>query len=508
MGKQSSCAGLEQQSSAWDDSTVKVGVRMELCANTPHIGKGLLKIRMATVLWIGAMNLVLKISLGHQSTSRHSNSIGSGTSPVVVSSASHLRLSLPRMAAWLGLGLWASVLFPGILALDPSVHILRDKGDIVLIPQSQFEGLEIFCHMGLPPSLAQFWSSSVMRLQITSDDFTLFVSKNATGVKELYDSHSWPYAALNTLPWKSKDMKLNPFERTCVGVLTKSNYQVYLQHYRVNYWQVVMSLAGIALFIYAPKLCRNVFFHYTTGIAAGVLLSLLVITFFIQRKIRTSWMGWILGVYSLSIYFLTTLWYNFRSYLIEHHLYVLGYFVVAGLTSFAVCYRMGPVENPRTLNLIQWSLQGFALILIYLSSYYQPASLSLALVFLTWASIPDVVKAKSQTWYRKKFFPPRVRLLKESEYMDQSRIETKKALEELRSFCRSPECNTWKLTRNLKSPTRFADFVEGSPHLTEEEVMDYSHADYDEELNVSLMTDDEDDLAGVPNGVEFMPETY
>lgn len=401
-----------------------------------------------------------------------------------------------KRIAWLGL-----VFVVGLVSLiqgqeNSVVHLLQDKGDVHLVPESQYEGFEIFCHKGTAPSLAQFWSSTVLRLHINTDEYTLFTADNASSVRELYSGHSWPYAALNTLPWKTKDLKVNPFQQSCVGVLTRANYQMILQLYRINYWQVVMTMAGIALFIYAPKLCRNVFFHYTTGIGAGILLSLLVITFFIQRKIRTSWMGWILGIYSLSIYFLTTLWYNFKTYLMEQHLFVLGYFVITGLASFAVCYRMGPVENPRTLNLIQWCLQGFALVLIYLSSYYQAASLSLALVFLTWASIPDIVKAKTRSWYRKKFFPPKVRLLKESEYMDQARVETKKALDNLREFCRSPECDAWKLTRRLKSPNRFAEFVEGSPHLTEEEVMDYSHAEFDD-LNVSSLTDDEEDLAPI-----------
>ena len=54
------------------------------------------------------------------------------------------------------------------------------------------------------------------------------------------------------------------------------------------------------------------------------------------------------------------------------------------------------MENPRTLNLIQWTLQGFALILIYLSSYHQVASLSIALGILLWYMIPDALKTKVQ----------------------------------------------------------------------------------------------------------------
>ena len=61
--------------------------------------------------------------------------------------------------------------------------------------------------------------------------------------------------------------------------------------------------------------------------------------------------------------------------------YLLIYVFVAGVISFAVIYRFGPVENPRTFNLIQWSIQLFALILIALAS--QLPEVGLAFVSLT-----------------------------------------------------------------------------------------------------------------------------
>lgn len=144
-------------------------------------------------------------------------------------------------------------------------------------------------------------------------------------------------------------------------------------------------------------------------------------------QFRSSWMGWFLGMYSLSLYFLTSMWYNVKVYFYENHLLVLGYLVLTGLISFALCYRMvgkksislppgnkdiflfkGPVENPRTINLIQWTLQLLALVLIYISSYHQTASLALAITILTWASIPAKTKSRCQTWYRKRFFKPQV----------------------------------------------------------------------------------------------------
>ena len=51
--------------------------------------------------------------------------------------------------------------------------------------------------------------------------------------------------------------------------------------------------------------------------------------------------------------------------------------------------------------------------------------------------------------------------------MDQTRIETAKALEELRSFCKSPKCDPWKVTSRLQSPSRFAEFVAGKLQKSE-----------------------------------------
>ena len=44
-------------------------------------------------------------------------------------------------------------------------------------------------------------------------------------------------------------------------------------------------------------------------------------------------------------------------------------------------------------------------------------------------------------------------------------------------FCQSPKCNSWKHISTLSSPTRFAEFVQGSSHLTQDEVLGYSQVD-------------------------------
>ena len=173
------------------------------------------------------------------------------------------------------------------------------------------------------------------------------------------------------------------------------------------------------------------------------------------------WMGYAVFSYSIATYIITTVWYNIKIYLMEHYTFVLGYLVLMGVLSFGITYRMGPVQNPRTLNLIQWTLQAFALALVFSSSYHQAASLSIVLVMLLWESFPAKLKTQIQIQYQLKIKKPKARLLTEEEFMDQTRIETAKALEELRSFCKSPKCDPWKVTSRLQSPSRFAEFVAG-----------------------------------------------
>jgi len=358
------------------------------------------------------------------------------------------------------------------------IYRLENKNEIKRFDSVDYEELKIFCHHGQFLSLAGFWSATEMRLNIGSEHYNVYIANNVSMVQKMHKDHqaTWFYSSL---PWKAKTLKFSPFERTCAGVLTREEYSISLQIYRVNYWQVLMTIAGLMLFLYAPSLCRNVFFHYTTGVAAGVFLSLVLFSYLIQRKFNLG--RWALATYSLSVYFLTSLWYNVKTYLIQNHVYVLGYLVASGAISFATCYRMGPVENPRTINLIQWTLQFFALLMIYLSSYHQVASLTIALGILLWSSIPDSLKTKAQVQYHKRFFKPKIRLLSEDEYLDQSRVETEKALRNLRDYCQSPKCSPWRLTSRLDSPTRFAEFVQGSSHITQDEIMAYSQADFEDD---------------------------
>lgn len=76
------------------------------------------------------------------------------------------------------------------------------------------------------------------------------------------------------------------------------------------------------------------------------------------------------------------------------------------------------------------------------------------------------------------------------EYYHQGVLETSRALNDLRSYCSSPECNQWQTVLRLKNAKRFASFMEGSSHLSDDEVLQYESSLRDTEL-----TEDEDSEA-------------
>lgn len=60
-------------------------------------------------------------------------------------------------------------------------------------------------------------------------------------------------------------------------------------------------------------------------------------------------------------------------------------------------------------------------------------------------------------YFRRKAFPPSVKLLTEDEYHEQGARETVKALNNLRKYCSSSECNQWKTVLSLKKPIRYKE---------------------------------------------------
>jgi hypothetical protein len=66
-----------------------------------------------------------------------------------------------------------------------------------------------------------------LQLAVTSDKYELYDGADENQVLAEYKQHrsSW---AINPFSWKQKDIKLNPFNQSCVGILSSESYEIHL----------------------------------------------------------------------------------------------------------------------------------------------------------------------------------------------------------------------------------------------------------------------------------------
>lgn len=199
--------------------------------------------------------------------------------------------------------------------------------------------------------------------------------------------------------------------------------------------------------------------------------------------------GW-----TLAAYLGRMLLENIQPILMSYQKYVLIYIFVTSLLSFGICYYKGPPKKPRSKDLIKWSLQLIGVILIFFASEMREASVALIIVCFCLYFFPTGIFRAVRNFYRRRF-PEKRRLLSIEEFEEQGRVETEKALAELREYLKSPKCkNQWSLVKNLSQPIRFASFVEGEGHVTLDETVEYDSMLHTLDLSdEDEMSEDSDD---------------
>ncbi|OWK51846.1 Transmembrane protein 194A [Lonchura striata] len=237
---------------------------------------------------------------------------------------------------------------------------------------------------------------------------------------------------------------------------------------------------GLLLFFCGDTMSRSQIFYYSAGISVGLLASLLVLVYMMYKVMPK------------------LIFKNLREICKSYWQYLLGYLLLVGLLSFAVCYRYGPLENERSINLLSWALQLLGLLLIYSGIQIHPIALGLVLIAVCTKNLDYPLQWAFAVYRRvqsSKLGPTPPRLLTEEEFQLQGEVETRKALAELRSFCQSPEFSAWTTVSRIQSPKRFADFVGGASHVTPSEVSAHEREFGLESLSIDeeLFEEDDDD---------------
>ncbi|KAG1695563.1 Nuclear envelope integral membrane protein 1 [Nymphon striatum] len=428
------------------------------------------------------------------------------------------------------------------------------EGAVEKFNETYLTELQVFCHEAENVSLIHTFKTIHFNMLINSDNYEMFDGDNVSSVLHKYTQRSSNW--FNLLPWKQKVVSVPTFETYCIGIGTKEPYQLIFSVRWLDYWILIQMIFGVMMFFVADKLSKNVVFYYGSGITIGVFASLLILVFVISKFIpkRNGAYAVMIFGWSLCAYFFKRISENIIQITQDYSMYLLIYVTTASMISFAICYKYGPIGDVKSQNLIKWFIQEFGLFsvangnnLFYLLvKFRQPLSCTgnfsvvnflqfrkqnILFIFEYSGDINCYFTNKldyeifskqtysanntyTQYMYRliitpflhpqehyipKKYkkFPPKIKLLSEEEYIQQGSIETEKALEKLRNFCRSPDCNSWKTMSQLNSPIKFAQFIEGSSHLSDLEITSYDIECHDLDNNFEksdYISEDEENM--------------
>ncbi|KAK1789174.1 hypothetical protein P4O66_015120 [Electrophorus voltai] len=357
------------------------------------------------------------------------------------------------------------------------------KGDY----DATYYGSRCFCYGGSGIKLIDYWSTFQVRVRSDEDVFIVYPveAKNCHDPGNLLVlltclmEHYWPSRIQ-----KEKVLDI-PLVDEDVFFMTKSprasaEYTLHVTKQRFNRMRFFLFLCGLMLFSFAGTICRSSLFFYISGISLGIVsisvFLLLVLKRFVpKRGLYLVLFGAGSSLSYLGIKKVINDWDEItRLYWKE----VLGYLLISGFVSFALCYRLGPITSRSTLNLMTWALQAGALMMVWLGVTYAPASWSCLTLLLIIKVLPLVYAILLGTWrhmcwllccllglFRRRS-PSRRRLLTEDEYRQQGERHTKASLEELRKHCTKPGFPAWETVLKLHSPQRFATFLHGGSHIS------------------------------------------
>ncbi|KAI5934997.1 nuclear envelope integral membrane protein 1 [Manis javanica] len=369
------------------------------------------------------------------------------------------------------------LIFSGCLVCSAGVDV-----NVVMLQESRVYFMETsqqFCYKNvLIPKWYDVWTRIQIRVN-SSKLVRVTQVENEDKLKELEQFSIWNFFS-SFLKEKLNDTYVNVglySTETCLKIEIieeDTKYSVTVTR-RFDPRLFLIFLLGLMLFFCGDLLSRSHIFYYSTGMSVGIIASLLIVIFVLSKFMPKKSPIYIIlvGGWSFSLYLIQLILKNLQEIWRCYWQYLLSYVLTVGFVSFAVCYKYGPLENERSISLLTWTLQLMGLCFMYSGIQIPHTALAIVITALCAKNLEHPIQWLYIT-YRKvckateKTVPPR--LLTEEEYRVQGEVETRKALAELREYCNSPDCSAWKTVTRIQSPKRFADFVEGSSHLTPNEI--------------------------------------
>lgn len=312
-----------------------------------------------------------------------------------------------------------------------------------------------------------------------------FLSKIVSKLKSFQESSDYSCQYVIYLPL---------FSDYTVEIEIQGQLEVEYQFTYVDIKLVTLCLLGILLFYASNKLSKNELFQYFSGVSIGVLGSILVLLILVVRLIPKKSTAVLALLSGSSFFMFLTRWLylNFKNLTESFQLYIIAYLAASGILSAAFCYYRGPITNERGINIINFILKFLSLTLIYLGASNNQFSISLIIAFFIVNCVHQFKSFGNFSIFNRlkyKYFPQQRKTLTQEEYIREGQEYTMKALNDLREYCTSPECNAWKTISRIRQPGKFAKFIgDASCHVSDEELFEYENYS----ISQDLIDDDED----------------
>lgn len=144
---------------------------------------------------------------------------------------------------------------------------------------------KIYCYAGGARDYLHFFHSINLKVEIESDDYLSYAGYSKEDVEISRENHKSIFSFNFLTRNKKRDIKLNPFNQSCIGIETGNEYKVFLSLIRMDLTKLILLFFGIILFFSSAKLSKNSVFFYMTGVLLGVFASFLVLIWFCSKLI-------------------------------------------------------------------------------------------------------------------------------------------------------------------------------------------------------------------------------
>ena len=259
---------------------------------------------------------------------------------------------------------------------------------------------------------------------------------------------------------------VSPYQLSCValcGQAVKGELRVSVEYSNgLKLWYISLFALGLLVFHSAPYLSDQIVFYYLSGVSLGVMLSVLLIVFYVFKRMmprRSSWLSFALAAVAQSVFGLLTIARGWWEQLIMEHLEaVLVYIVVAAGVSLALTHWL--LKGPRGVevgsglrDVVRGLIRLFGCLCIYMSTRSLFWSFSFLLLLLAFSLFRGPLRTVREQ-LQEKLFPDRGiavmtenylgdhRFLSPSQFEVQGKIETER---HMKSLLQTPQFQLWAI---------------------------------------------------------------